>query len=414
MRDLLPPDAAARASLGSVLTRTFHAWGYELVTTPPFEHAEVLERGLETVDRRDLLRFVEPETGEVALLRPDITPQIARIVATRLAERPPPWRLCYSGSVIRQRRGRARTQRQIAQAGVEHVGGAGEEADAEVIALAAAAMEAAGLTELTIELHLVGLTRAALAEVPESVRSAAEVALSRKDGAELEGILRGAGASETARRRLRGAADLYGGIEVLDHAAHVFGPGAASALDGLRSVVARLCERGLGPRLALDLGEVRDASYYTGVSFTILAPGPGEPLGSGGRYDRLVGRFGLDVPATGFGLDLANLEWALSAAGRAHAAPRPARVVVCGDARERLAGVLREAGCVAAVLAGSASSALDYARAWGYDAAVSATDAKPAMAAGEIVRTSDGDARALDLTALDALMRWARSERSEG
>src|SRR5690606_5556749 len=129
MRDLLPPEAAARSWLSRRVTQVFEAWGYELVTTPPFEHAEVIERGLETVDRRDLLRFVEPESGEVALLRPDITPQIARIVATRLADRPPPFRLCYAGSVIRQRRGRARKQRQIVQAGVEHVGG-GDEADA--------------------------------------------------------------------------------------------------------------------------------------------------------------------------------------------------------------------------------------------------------------------------------------------
>src|SRR5690606_5929968 len=163
--------------------------GYELVTTPPFEHAEVIERGLETVDRRDLLRFVEPESGEVALLRPDITPQIARIVATRLADRPPPWRLCYSGSVVRQRRGRARKQRQIAQAGVEHVGAAGEDADAEVVALAAAALEALGLTRFSIELHLVDLPRAALADVPEAARPAAERALVSKDAAALARVL---------------------------------------------------------------------------------------------------------------------------------------------------------------------------------------------------------------------------------
>ena len=93
MRDLLHPESDARRALGARLLRTFALHGYDLVTTPPFDHAEVLERGLAAVDRRDLLRFVEPETGEVALLRPDITPQIARIVATRLADRPAPWRL---------------------------------------------------------------------------------------------------------------------------------------------------------------------------------------------------------------------------------------------------------------------------------------------------------------------------------
>jgi len=68
MRDLLPPDADARAWLGSRLLRCFAQWGYQRVTTPPFEHADVIERGLGALDRRDLLRFVDPSTGEVALL----------------------------------------------------------------------------------------------------------------------------------------------------------------------------------------------------------------------------------------------------------------------------------------------------------------------------------------------------------
>ena len=84
MRDLLPPDAEHRAQLASQVAATFASYGYERVATPPFEHADVLERGLWNVERRSLLRFVEPETGEVALLRPDITPQIARILSQRL------------------------------------------------------------------------------------------------------------------------------------------------------------------------------------------------------------------------------------------------------------------------------------------------------------------------------------------
>src|SRR5690606_22519215 len=240
--------------------------GYELVTTPPFEHAEVIERGLETVDRRDLLRFVEPESGEVALLRPDITPQIARIVATRLADRPPPFRLCYAGSVIRQRRGRARKQLQIVQAGVEHVGG-GDEADAEVVALAAETLTTLGLESFRIELHLVGLARAALAELPEAARPAAEIALVRKDAAELARVLDESGAGPAERRTLLGALELYGGVDVLREAKRVFGASSRGPLKTLAGVIDRLSARGLGSRLALDLGEVRDARYYTGVSF---------------------------------------------------------------------------------------------------------------------------------------------------
>ena len=100
MRDLLPPASMTRTLLWQRLMETFDLYGYQRVTTPPVEYAEVIERGLGTVDRRDLVRFVEPDSGEVALLRPDITPQIARIVATRLQDRPAPWRLCYEGTIV--------------------------------------------------------------------------------------------------------------------------------------------------------------------------------------------------------------------------------------------------------------------------------------------------------------------------
>src|SRR5580658_2406238 len=93
MRDLLPEEAAARRDLARTMLDRFALHGYALVTLPVFEFAEVLERGLGTLDSAEVLRFVEPESGEVAALRPDMTPQIARMVATRLRERPPPFRL---------------------------------------------------------------------------------------------------------------------------------------------------------------------------------------------------------------------------------------------------------------------------------------------------------------------------------
>ena len=120
------------------MLRSFELPGYELVTPPVFEHADVVQRGNDTLESRDLLRFVEPESGEVAVLRPDITPQIARIVATRLPDRPPPFRLCYEGRVFRRQRGRARSHRQITQAGVECVGLPGADGDSEILALAIA------------------------------------------------------------------------------------------------------------------------------------------------------------------------------------------------------------------------------------------------------------------------------------
>ena len=134
-----------RTLLWQRLMETFDLYGYQRVTTPPVEYAEVIERGLGTVDRRDLVRFVEPDSGEVALLRPDITPQIARIVATRLQDRPAPWRLCYERTIVRRRRRRARKQRQVLQCGLECIGLKCPEADSAMIHIPVRACEPVGL-----------------------------------------------------------------------------------------------------------------------------------------------------------------------------------------------------------------------------------------------------------------------------
>src|SRR4029077_20299252 len=118
--------------------------------------------GLGTLDPEHVLRFVEPESGEVAALRPDMTPQIARMIATRLYERPPPFRLAYEGTVLRRRSGRARKHRQIPQVGVELAGVGGPEGDLELLALAADALRATGLDRFTLDVGDAGVVRSLL------------------------------------------------------------------------------------------------------------------------------------------------------------------------------------------------------------------------------------------------------------
>jgi ATP phosphoribosyltransferase regulatory subunit len=415
MRDLLPPESHARRKVSEQLQGVFESYGYDLITTPLFERVEVFERGL-TLDPRDLLRFVEPDGGEVAALRPDITPQIARVVSTRLSDYPPPFRLRYEGTVIRRRRGRARRQRQIAQVGVELVGISGAEADVEVIRLIAEAVRAAGLTEFRLELSDVGVGRTLLREhSPELLALAAE-SLARKDEAQLAVVLASAGVPREARARITALSHLHGGLEVLDEAEAICaGTAAAPHVESLREVARQLVSLGLGPHLGVDLGEIRGAAYYTGVSFALFARGPGEAIASGGRYDQLLGQYGRPQPATGAGIDIENLLSALDAAGLSWRQRDAVRFVVAGSPRARvdtIARVVRESGSAAATLAdtpaaATAEAARAYARAWAYDLALVATGS--ALVA---VRSSDGETRALatEPTPQDirALSRWAR------
>ena len=117
----------------------FDGWGYSRIVTPAFEVADVLERGLGKDARAAAIRFVEPGTGQIVALRPDITPQVARVVATRMRDVPRPLRLSYEGSVMRMATGHG--QRELVQAGIELMGAQSPDGDAEVLALASAVLQ---------------------------------------------------------------------------------------------------------------------------------------------------------------------------------------------------------------------------------------------------------------------------------
>jgi ATP phosphoribosyltransferase regulatory subunit len=416
MRDLLPPESRARRRVSEQLQRVFDAHGYELVTTPLFERVEVFERGL-SLDPRDLVRFVEPDTGDIAALRPDMTPQIARVVSTRLTDLPAPWRVRYEGTVIRRRRGRARRERQIAQVGVELIGVAGVDADVEVILCCARAVEAAGLRDYRIELSEVGVGRAMLAGLVSDLPPAAVEALARKDETQLRVALAGVGANAEVVERVTALLHMHGGVEIIARAASlVAGSGAEAHLDSLRAVAERLQQCGLGDRLGIDLGEVRGAQYYTGVSFALYAAGPGEALASGGRYDDLLARYGRPQPATGAGIDVENLLSALDRAGHAWRQRDEVRVCVIGsDAASvgKLCDGLRAAQVAAAALPGfDLDGATRYAQAWGLDAVLVA-DLSRVVAR----RIGDGTEREWPVPPtkadLEALPSWVCAARKE-
>ncbi|HTQ47424.1 MAG TPA: ATP phosphoribosyltransferase regulatory subunit [Polyangiaceae bacterium] len=353
MRDLLPEEAAARRSLARRVLDVVTLHGYGLVTLPVFEFADVLERGLGTLDPSDVLRFVEPESGEVAALRPDMTPQIARVVATRLRDRPPPVRLAYEGTVVRRRSGRARKHRQIPQVGVELAGVPGPGGDLELLALAAGALRAAGLERFTLDLGDAGLVRALLAGRPPEEQARLSEALARKD----EGAVKDA--TLAALLRLQGGRDaIVEGTRLLARTP------AADAVARLLAIFDAAVARGLGAHVQADLGEMRGFAYYTGPIFHAYAAGTGDAVLSGGRYDELLARFGCPMPAAGFAVDLDRLTEARRAAGAP--AEREMRVVVLGQDDDARVAELRGRGVVAVAFAGSPDAARAYARAWGF------------------------------------------------
>jgi ATP phosphoribosyltransferase regulatory subunit len=305
----LGEEARRRRRIEERVVSVFEGWAYEEIIPPLFDYADVFA-GPALAPRT--YTFVGRD-GSLLALRPDFTSLLAKIAAGRLADRPAPLRLYYSGEVLRYEPPKAGRQSELHQMGLEHLGGVGPAADAETLAIAAECLDVVGATDWVLAVGHVGVFNGLVAglsldaETLERLRERVEA----KDGAGVREVLGTGGvtggvtsATIDALARLT---LLAGGIGVLEEAASAFAswPAATAALAELRAIVDALVAAGLGARLAVDLGEVRGLDYYTGFVFRAYARGLGFEVGSGGRYDTLLARFGRPLPAVGFmfGLD---------------------------------------------------------------------------------------------------------------
>jgi ATP phosphoribosyltransferase regulatory subunit len=332
LRDLLPDHSAHLAELSARLQDVFSRFGYRRLFLPTLERLEVVERGLSAAALADVLKFVEPGSGEVVAIRPDITPQIARLYAARPDALPSPARLCYDGPVLRAREARAGRPREVYQAGVELLGAGGPEADAEMLVLLARALERVGLRGAVVEVGHARFAEAILlaAGIPGKGLAEAWDALARKDEAGLAQAAARARGPAGARAAVPALAGLYGdGALSRARALARAVPGARAALEEVEAVLRRARRRGVDG-VEVDLGETRGLGYYTGITFAGYAPGAGSTVAAGGRYDELLARFGRPDPAIGFAVDL---EFATQALERASGGSRPAAQRSAGKVR---------------------------------------------------------------------------------
>jgi ATP phosphoribosyltransferase regulatory subunit len=365
VRDFLPRAARRRRAIATRLLDTFESWGYQRIITPLFERADVLERGLGQDARAAAIRFIEPASGEVVALRPDITPQIARIAATRMADLGGPVRLCYEGAVARIANG-ARGQREVLQSGVELLHAGGPMADAELLALAAAALSTSEVRERSLDLGHVALTRFAIEGIEDAQeRERLAVCLRRKDRL---GVARAAhGLPARQRKLLEALPTLFGAPDKTLRAARKLSlPTVAKrALDELEQTME--LARGLSGEgaellddLTLDLGELRGFEYYTGMRVSAFIAGAGAPVLRGGRYNRLVERYGRKADATGFAVDIEAMAQAESEAETRPAEISPGVLLVAAKEHRalatQLASNLRSAGMRVALDLGTRQS----------------------------------------------------------
>jgi ATP phosphoribosyltransferase regulatory subunit len=301
--DLLPPEAEIEADVTARLMGVLGAYGYERVKPPLVEFEETLLSEAGAAMASDTFRTMDPASHRMIGVRADMTPQVARIAATRLSHKPRPLRLSYAGQVLRVRGSQMRPERQIGQAGAELIGAGGPAADVEVIAVAGEALAALGVPHLSVDLTLPTLVPAiAEAYGIEGERAAGlRAALDRKDMAAVAHL---AGEAGNLLARLIAAAGTGSATRAafdrldLPERARLERDRLGAVIDGLRAASPSL-------KVTVDPVENRGFEYHTGISFTFFARvdpalGPLGELGRGGRYE--AGAPDAPEPATGFTL----------------------------------------------------------------------------------------------------------------
>jgi len=351
VQDRFLAEAARRRAAEATLRDCFARWGYQEIIPPTFEYYDNLSVGASARLQQAMYRFFDPG-GRTLALRADFTPQVARMAATKLFDQPMPLRCSYVGSLFRCEEPQAGRKREFTQAGVELLGADTQVADAEVAALAIAAMEALALGDFQLNLGQMAFFRALTEGLPTGVLPAIREAIDHKSSARLDAALAQTGLTGNWHKLLQRLPHLVGGPEVLDQARSLSAglsecPTAQVAIERLAAVYHLLQAYGVADRVILDLGEVRGMDYYTGITMRGVAPGLGWPIVSGGRYDDLIAHFGRPLAAVGFGL---GIERALLVQSR-QGAPLPplaAHALVRGcDHAGCLALVqrLRQGGC---------------------------------------------------------------------
>jgi ATP phosphoribosyltransferase regulatory subunit len=304
-RDVLPDEMRELRAMTERIRAVFERDGYGEVYTPALEYEDP---GRQDHAAKPAYRMFD-EQGNVLVLRADMTLPIARLVANRYPGAERPLRFCYFAHCYRGVRPQRGQSREFLQAGVELIGVPAPDGTAEALTVLSQALDAAGLKTYSIGFGDAALYPALLDEVgvDQALHERILAELVAGDFVALEHEVQELSLSAEQSELLLRVPQIRGGPEVLE--------GLHGSLEGpvmgMRAVHALLAPE-VANRIIFDLGLVRSLGYYTGAVFQVYDPAYGVPIGSGGRYDELLGRFGDPRPAVGFAFNVERLHIALT------------------------------------------------------------------------------------------------------
>lgn len=315
VRDIYNSECARKLILQENLHDLLKKYGYHAIETPTFEFFDIFSQEIGTIPSRDLYKFFDRE-GNTLVLRPDITPSVARCAAKYYSEEELPVRLCYMGNTFINNSSYQGRLKESTQLGAEMIGDNSVDADGEIIALVVNALKTAGLQEFQIGIGHVGfftgLVQAAKLE-EDTVTELVEL-ISNKNFFGVEELIDSLHLSRELKELFSMLGCLRMSEDMMSRAKELSGPYPVmlEALERLELLVQVLACYGVEKYISIEPGMLSTYHYYTGIIFAGYTFGSGEPIVKGGRYDDLLPYFGKNAPSIGFAVVIDQLLAALS------------------------------------------------------------------------------------------------------
>ena len=305
VRDIVNVQCGKKMTLEQQILKSFHMYGYHDIQTPMFEYFDVFRKEIGTVPSKDLYKLFDKE-GNTLALRPDITPSIARVAATLFGDEELPVRLCYTGNTFINHSSYQGRLREVTQMGVELIGDDTVEADGEMLALVIEALLSVGLKEFQLSVGNVDYFSSLIedANLDEDAKERVICLINNRNYFGVEDYLDKIRVKRSSREAFAALNGLVGGLEVLK-AAKEIAPNSSGimAVKRLEKIYNVLKMYGLEKFITFDLSMTGGTyGYYTGIIFRGYTFGTGDAIVKGGRYDRLLEKFGKESPSIGFAI----------------------------------------------------------------------------------------------------------------
>lgn len=313
VRDVYNGECEDKLLIQERIHNVFKMYGYMDIQTPSFEFFDIFNKERGSVASKNMFKFFDRE-GNTLVLRPDMTPAIARCAAKYFENENNAVRLCYTGNTFINNSSYQGRLKETTQVGAELIGDSSIEADAEILAMMVEAVISTGLEEFQVEVGHVGFFKGLVEEAGFSKEAEAELRdiIRNKNIFRVEEILQAEKIEPELGEVFYKLPQFFGDIDILSDAETITANKTSlDAVEHLKKVYELLKIYGYEKYITFDLGMLSEHDYYTGVVFQGYTYNVGEPFAKGGRYDKLIEQFGTDKASIGFGLTADLLHMAI-------------------------------------------------------------------------------------------------------